>query len=77
MSWWEGVLVDVVWREAKLVVELDGYEYHGTRTSFEEDRRRDAILQVAGYQVLRLTHRRLAEEPAKVLFELRSMLEAT
>jgi very-short-patch-repair endonuclease len=72
--WAEGVLVDAVWWDAKLVVELDGYEYHGNRTSFEEDRRRDMKLQVAGYRVLRITYRRLTEEPATVLRAIRSLL---
>ena len=69
-----GVLVDAVWPEQQLVVELDGYAYHGTRTAFEEDRRRDTTLQLAGHRVLRVTHRRLEEEPQAVLRALRTML---
>jgi very-short-patch-repair endonuclease len=56
--------VDMLWPRRRLVVELDGYEYHRTRAAFERDRRRDEDLKVAGYEVTRLTARRLAEEPA-------------
>lgn len=42
----------------RLVVELDGYEFHG-RDAFEEDRRRDLVLNRLGYRVLRLSYRQL------------------
>jgi len=70
----EGLLVDAVWWDAKLVIELDSYAHHGTRRSFEEDRRRDMKLQAAGYRVLRITYRQLTEEPATVLSAIRSLL---
>lgn len=38
-----------------LVVEADGYEFHGGRAPFEEDRRRDAELARQGFVVLRFT----------------------
>ncbi len=59
--------VDMVWHEAGLVVEVDGYAWHRGRRSFEHDRRRDADLQVAGYRVLRVTWRRIGDEPEAVL----------
>ena len=70
----EGFLVDAVWFDVKLVVELDSYGHHGNRSSFEEDRRRDAVLQIAGYRVLRITHRQLTERPAAVLHAIRALL---
>jgi very-short-patch-repair endonuclease len=62
----EGFEVDMAWRDRRLVVELDGYAFHQTRAAFERDRARDAALQVAGYRVLRVTARRLADEPAAI-----------
>jgi very-short-patch-repair endonuclease len=62
----EGYLVDFVWREARLVVETDGWRAHGKRSSFERDRRRDADLLTAGWRVLRFTHVQLEQEPARV-----------
>ena len=38
-----------------LVVELDGYDYHSDRWTFEKDRRRDRELVRQGYRVLRFT----------------------
>ncbi|MEK6277465.1 MAG: type IV toxin-antitoxin system AbiEi family antitoxin domain-containing protein [Actinomycetota bacterium] len=59
-----GFEVDAVWLGQRLVVELDGYAFHRTRGAFERDRARDAALLLAGYRVLRFTHRRLEREPA-------------
>jgi len=70
----EGFLVDAVWPQRRLVVELDGGRYHHTRAAFERDRIRDAALQVAGYRVLRITWRRLHREPHIVAATIRSLL---
>jgi very-short-patch-repair endonuclease len=69
-----GVEVDAVWPEHELVVEVDGYAFHGTRTAFERDRRRDARLLLAGYRVIRLTWRQLTREPHQVATLLRRAL---
>ncbi len=70
----EGELVDAVWRSSRLVVEVDGYDTHKTRSQFEADRRRDAKLQVAGFRVLRLTQPRIDHDPGAVIRELRALL---
>jgi very-short-patch-repair endonuclease len=62
----EGVEVDFVWRDARLIVEVDGYAYHRSPTTFESDRERDVILSVAGWQVLRFTWAQLTRRPAWV-----------
>ena len=49
----EGVLVDAYWPEAKLVVELDGDNYHRTAGDRRRDTARDRILALTGHQVLR------------------------
>lgn len=61
-----GHRVDAVWLDERLVVELDSRTHHLTTTAFEEDRRRDADLQLAGFRVLRITWRRLQDEPREV-----------
>jgi very-short-patch-repair endonuclease len=70
-----GMEVDMVWPEHRLVVELDGHDFHRTRIAFERDRARDAILQVAGYRVLRITYRRLVRAPEGVVHAVRSLLD--
>jgi hypothetical protein len=71
-----GLEVDCVWPDRRLVVELDGYAFHRGRDAFERDRQRDANLALAGYTVLRLTDRRLRDEPQTVAGEIRSLLAA-
>jgi very-short-patch-repair endonuclease len=70
----ESYEVDVLWREQRLIVELDSWEFHGQRAPFESDRVRDATLQLAGYMVLRITWRRLTEEPDAVAAMIRQAL---
>jgi hypothetical protein len=47
--------VDAFWPSHRLVVQLDGFEYHRTRRDRERDSATDADLALAGYRVLRLT----------------------
>lgn len=49
----ESPRVDVLWREGKLVIEIDGKE-HRSPHAFIKDRHRDYVLLVGGYRVLRL-----------------------
>lgn len=71
-----GLEVDATWRSRRLVVELDGYAFHRTRAAFERDRARDAMLQLAGYRVLRITSQRLAREPKAIIDAVRGLLAA-
>jgi very-short-patch-repair endonuclease len=59
--------VDFLWREQRLVVEVDGFQFHSTRSAFERDRRRDAELQSAGLRVLRVTWRQVSDAPYATL----------
>jgi hypothetical protein len=66
--------VDALWPKQQLIVELDGFAYHGHRAAFERDRARDAAFLAAGYLILRLTHRRLVSDGPAVAAQLRHML---
>ncbi len=72
----QGYEVDFVWRERRLVVEVDGWAAHGTRRAFERDRQRDADLVAAGWRVLRVSWERLAAEPVWVAERLAEALAA-
>jgi very-short-patch-repair endonuclease len=58
--------VDFVFGRHGVVVETDGWRFHGHRAAFERDRRRDAALTRAGYRTLRFTHDQVADEPHAV-----------
>ena len=62
-----GYWVDVLFKRQRLILEIDGWETHGTRLAFEEDRRRRNHLVLAGYLVLNFTYRQLVNEPQWVM----------
>ena len=70
------MLVDFLWPERRLVVEIDGYRYHRGRAAFEDERARDLRLRALGYDVIRLSGRQVAEEPDEVVAVLRGALVA-
>ena len=45
---------DLLWADARLIVELDGWSTHGDADSFRRDRRRDFDLDLAGWSSVRL-----------------------
>ena len=62
-----GFKADFLWPEERLIVEVDGYPFHGHRAAFEQDHRRDIVHKNAGYEVLRFTARQLEQEPLLVV----------
>jgi very-short-patch-repair endonuclease len=66
----QGYEVDCYWREARLVVEVDGYAWHGSHRAFLTDRERDAALAAAGIQVLRLSWSQLTAHRDRTLVQL-------
>jgi very-short-patch-repair endonuclease len=68
--------VDFLWRNQRLIVEVDGWEAHRSRSAFEEDRARDARLAVFGYEVLRFTWRQVTNDRAHLARTIRLLLGA-
>jgi hypothetical protein len=68
------VRADFLWREQGLIIETDSARFHGTRSSFESDRRRDQRLILAGWRVIRVTWRQITERPHEVVALLRRLL---
>lgn len=61
---------------APIVVECDGWLYHGfQRANFERDRVRDAELLAAGWLTLRFTYRAITTTPSVVARRIRSAVE--
>jgi very-short-patch-repair endonuclease len=72
----EGRERDFHWPERGLVVEVDGRDEHLTPIAFEDDRRRDRALHLAGYIVLRFTYRDVTDTPDEVAADIRAALGA-
>jgi very-short-patch-repair endonuclease len=62
--------VDFFWPDYNLIVETDGWQKHGHREAFENDRARDAHLQAMGYRVLRFTWKQVIEETLVVVVRI-------
>jgi very-short-patch-repair endonuclease len=72
-----GLEADFVFEAGCVVVEPDGWRYHGTRAAFERDRRRDATLTRAGYRRLRFTHRQIERDAGTVASTVAAAIRAT
>jgi hypothetical protein len=58
--------VDFAWPEIRLVVEIDGFEWHSKYAAFTSDRNRQNELELAGWMVLRFTAEQVREAPEQV-----------
>lgn len=70
-------VVDFLWPCHNLVVETDGWQDHGTRRAFEDDRARDVVLAQRGLRVVRFTWRQVQREPDAVADALRRLVTAS
>ncbi|HZO79090.1 MAG TPA: DUF559 domain-containing protein [Solirubrobacteraceae bacterium] len=62
-----GYRVDFLWREQRVVFEIDGYGFHTGRRAFDRDRRKDLVLRQAGYDPNRVSRDQVKYEPMIVL----------
>lgn len=69
---WE---VDFLWRDRRLVVEIDSFAYHRGSVSFHDDHACDLDLRRCGFTVLRFSERQLEEEPERVVADVARALE--
>jgi very-short-patch-repair endonuclease len=71
-----GYIVDFLWPEVRLIVEVDGFQFHSSRKAFEHDRKRDQRFAAAGYLVIRVTMRQLENEPFAVIARIAQAMAA-
>jgi len=69
-----GYEVDALFREEKVIVELDGWNFHWSRFSFESDRDRDADTAAAGFLTVRITWERIEQQPQREARRLQAIL---
>jgi very-short-patch-repair endonuclease len=65
---------DALWKEERVVVELDSRSAHGTKKRFESDRQRDRILVAEGWRIVHITWRQLQKEPGAIVADLKAAL---
>lgn len=70
-----GYELDVYWPELRFAVELEVFETHGSRLSFEEDAVRQEELKLAGVEMIPVTGPRLKREPRRVMERVARLLE--
>ncbi len=67
-------IVDLLWREGRVVVEVDGYYFHSNSVAFADDRDRDYRLLLSGYRVLRLPHDEIVRDVDLAVEKIRDVV---
>ncbi len=65
---------DFLWREQRLIVEVDSYTFHGGPDGFHRDREKDLYYRDLGFDALRFTRTHVIHEPMMVLVRLAQAL---
>lgn len=65
---------DCLWRDARLIVELDGRAAHDTTSRFDSDRERDRLLALASFAVIRVTWTHLTTRPHRLAADLEELI---
>jgi predicted transcriptional regulator of viral defense system len=68
---WE---IDAYWEAERFAVEVDGWETHGSRQAFENDRLRQEEMKLVGIDSIRISARRIETEPKQVAQRIRTFL---
>lgn len=68
--------VDLAYPDQRVVVEGDSQKWHGTPETFQLDRRRDNLAQLAGWIILRFTWEDITKKPSYVVATIREALSA-
>jgi hypothetical protein len=67
-------IVDVLFAESRVIVEIDGRAYHSDDVAFQRDRTRQNRLIGVGYRVLRFTWDDVVARPDEVVAQVRRAL---
>ena len=71
-----GYEADAYFEAERVIVELDGYEFHSDRRTFESDRERDVHALANGVVTVRITEERLDGAPEREAQRLHAILRA-
>ncbi|MGO1319787.1 MAG: DUF559 domain-containing protein [Galactobacter sp.] len=59
----------------RLILEVDGYEYHSDRDTFIQDRRRQAAASILGLETLNFSYQQVLNEWTTVLASIRAAMQ--
>jgi hypothetical protein len=62
--------VDFAYPDARLAIEVDGYEFHSSRAAWERDRLRQNEIVSLGWFVLRTTKRQIRAQPERFVMQV-------
>jgi very-short-patch-repair endonuclease len=62
-----GYTVDFLWREQRVVFEIDGYRFHTSRRAFDRDRLKDQALKEVRHDPNRVSRDQVKHDPSRVL----------
>ncbi len=68
--------VDALFADERVIVELDGWDFHRDRYAFEDDRERDADTLAVGLVTVRITWERLTHRPDREASRLGAILSS-
>jgi very-short-patch-repair endonuclease len=66
-------VLDALWAEQRLVLEIDDYETHHTRDALDADRARDRVLTIDGFTAVRITHTDLTRDRTRLAAHLAAL----
>jgi very-short-patch-repair endonuclease/predicted transcriptional regulator of viral defense system len=72
----QGIEVDFLFPDARLIIEVDGARFHNTRFAHNNDAAKQARLEAAGYRVIRLTWHQVTQQPDQTITRIRNALSA-
>lgn len=69
-------IADILLDEYRLVIEVDGWEFHGKyRSGFQRDREKDRAFMLAGYRICRFSAGEILKDVEGVLDTLEKVIE--
>lgn len=71
-----GYILDALFPAEKVIVELDGWDFHKGKIAFEDDRERDAEMLAHDHVTVRMTWDRIHERPRREANRLHTILRA-
>lgn len=67
--------IDLALPDIRFGIEVDGWQYHGKyKESFLRDREKDWLAALAGWQIVRASHRMIMDDPEKLAQQIQQLV---